>query len=191
VYLTLPEFIDYVGSEIIVDEVFLASCLATAEDAVNDHCRRAFDVPAATSITRSYVPAGDVVVTHDFVDTTNLVITNDGTATALSAVQLEPLNNVSWSGLARPYCQIRLRDACWARDGDRATVSVTSTRWGWPAVPPQVVEATRILAKDIAHVRQNRFGTAGFGEFGVIRVRDNPHVDMLLAGLLHPMTVGV
>jgi hypothetical protein len=191
VYLSLGDFITYVGSEIAVDEMFLARCLATAEDAVNDHCGRAFDVPAATSITRTYVPMGDTVVTHDFVDTTNLVIANDGTSTALSAVQLEPLNNVSWSGLARPYCQIRLRDACWARDGDRATVSVTSTRWGWPAVPPQVVEATAILAKDVAHVRQNRFGTAGFGEFGVIRVRDNPHIEMLLANLLHPMAVGV
>jgi hypothetical protein len=70
-------------------------------------------------------------------------------------------------------------------------VSVTSTRWGWAAIPPEVVEATAILAKDLAHVRTNRFGTAGFGEFGVIRVRDNPHVILLLANLHHPMAVGV
>jgi hypothetical protein len=190
-YLSLYDFAAYVGSEIVVDEPFLARCLAAAEDAINDHCQRAFDPPTATSITRTYVPIEDVVVTHDFVDTTNLVIANDGTATALSAVQLEPANNVSWSGLARPYCQIRLKDRCWARDGGRATVSVTSTRWGWPAIPPEVIEATAILAKDLAHVRANRFGTAGFGEFGVIRVRDNPHITLLLADLHHPMAVGV
>lgn len=190
-YLSLADFTVYVGSEIAADEQFLARCLATAEDAVNDHCQRSFDPPAVTSITRTYVPIEDVVVTHDFVDSTNLVIANDGVATALSTVQLEPVNTTSWAGLSRPYCQIRLKDGCWTRDGGRATVSVTSTRWGWAAIPPEVVEATAILAKDLAHVRTNRFGTAGFGEFGVIRVRDNPHVILLLANLHHPMAVGV
>jgi hypothetical protein len=190
-YLSLDDFVTYVGSEIAVDEPFLARCLATAEDAVNDHCGRSFDPPTATSITRRYVPVYDVVITDDFVDTTDLVIADNGSTVALSAVQLEPVNNRSASGLTSPYCKIRRPGSRWQTDRGRATVEVTSTRWGWPAVPPQVVEATAILAKDVAHIRQNRFGTAGFGEFGVIRVRDNPHVEMLLAGLKHPAGWGI
>jgi hypothetical protein len=191
-YLTPDEFAVYVGSEIAADDLFLARCVNAAEDAVNDHCARSFDVPAVTSITRNYVPTpcDPLVVIQDIVDNTNLVVTDDGTA--VTDFQLEPVNNVSWSGLTQPYYQIRRTDgASWVVDYGRATVAVTSTRWGWPAVPPQVKEATAILAKDLAHLRQNRFGVAGFGEFGVVRVRDNPHVSMLLSKLRHPQAFGV
>lgn len=189
-YLSLDEFTGYVGSELAADRTSLQAALLAAEQAINDHCGRNFNTTATSATARSYLPCGDVVVTHDIGDTTGLIISNFGSTVASGTYQLEP-NPVSWAGVTQPYYRIRLLNgAYWTQSGGQATVTVTA-KWGWPAVPAQVVEATAILAKDLAHLRQNRFGVAGFGEYGVIRVRDNPHVVMLLSRLRHPMAVGI
>ena len=189
-YLTVEEFTAYVGSEIPANAQFLQWALDAAEQAINDHCARSFNPPVAGATTRVYVPGRDVVIIQDLADSVGLVIADNDVNVPLADVQLEPV--VSWSGEVRPYHRIRrLGGRGWTHDFERATVAVTSDRWGWAAVPAQVKEATAILAKDLAHVQQNRFGVAGFGEFGVVRVRDNPHVTKLLSGLRHPETMGI
>jgi hypothetical protein len=192
-YCTFEEFEAYVSSEITGNQEFLADVLAATEDAVNDYCGRAFD-NLTTPITRTYVPHDDVVEIHDISDTAGIVILDNGAAVALTDVQFEPTNTVTANGLTTPKFKIRRLSTCWTPpilSPRQATVSVTSTHWGWAAVPPQVKQATLILGKDIAHVRANRFGVAGFGEFGVVRVRDNPHVVMLLQNLRHPSAFGI
>lgn len=189
-YLEPQELVDYVGSEIVDDHPFLVRCLAAASEAVNDYCGRSFETPVVppTVVTRYYYPVADTVVIHDLVDATGLVVVDDGTTVDAADYQLEPVNNVSTSGLVRPYHRIRRLGVCWSspsRSGE-VSIEVTSNRWGWPAVPAVVKEATAVLAKDIVHLRTTRFGVAGFGEFGVVRVRDNPHVKMLLANVRHP-----
>lgn len=192
VYCNLSEFTSYVGSEISTDTDFLADALAATEDAINDYCGRSFDTVTG-ALTRSYVAADDVVEIHDIHNTAGVTITDNGTSIAVADVQFEPINPVSWAGLTSPKYKIRLLTGCWSKTTNwrQATVSVTSSNWGWAAVPPEVKEATLILGKDIAHIRANRFGVAGFGDFGVVRVRDNPHVKQLLNGLRHPSAFGV
>lgn len=192
-YCTLDEFRSYVASEVAGDNDFLVDTLAATEDAINDYCGRAFD-NLTTSITRTYVPHADVVEIHDISDTSGVVLLDNGASVSTSDVQFEPTNTVNAAGLTTPKYKIRRLSTCWTpptRNAREATVSVTSTHWGWASVPPQVKEATLILGKDVAHVRANRFGVAGFGEFGVIRVRDNPHVAMMLRNLRHPSAFGI
>lgn len=190
--MTTEEFAAYIGSEIVADEPFLDDCLAAAEDAVNDFCGRSFDAPSGDSSTRVYVPKGNLLYTHDFVDTSGLAVSNAGAAVTSSDYQLEPLNNLTPAGLTTPYYSIRLLSSCWSQmyPGE-ASVSVSSTRWGWPAVPPKVKEATAILAKDIAHMREIRFGVTGFGEFASARLRENPQVQSMLSRLRHPWAFGI
>lgn len=190
-YVTLDDFARYVGSEIVADQAYLESCLAAAEEAVNDHCARSFDPVAAVASTRRYVPErdGTVVYVHDIGTTTDLVVTDDGSTVTAVDYQLEPVT-VAWSGRAEPYSTIRRLSGYWHCDGGEATVAVTA-RWGWASVPEAVQQATMILAKDLVHVRDNRFGVAAFGDYGVIRARDNPHVTQLLARLRHPMAFGI
>lgn len=193
-YVPIAEVIEYVGSEISGDQAFIAAAYAAVEDAVNDECGRAFDPTTGASLTRTYVPVdGSLLITHDFIDATNLTISNLGTSVSLSDVQLEPLDRLTWSGLTAPFCVIRRLNGSWRQQYDgQASVSVTSTRWGWPAVPPQVVEATKILTKDIVQLKGTRFGVAGFDAMGaVVRVRENPHVAMLLNRLRHPSKGGM
>lgn len=190
-YVDPTEFQEYVGSDLAADEEAIARCLAAAEAAVNDHCGRTFDPPVtpAAPLTKLYVRDDcDLVTIHDLVDATSLVIVDNGTTLDADDYQLEPFNQ--WTG-ARPYYRIRRIRGWWSECRGGATISVTSPRWGWASIPPEVVQATFLLAKDLVHLRDNRFGVAGFGEFGAIRVRDNPHVTMLLKSLVHPSKIGI
>ena len=181
-WTTLPVFKNYVGSEITIDDAELQSALTAAENGVRAHCNRDFTLVAAGSVARSYSPVGDMVLTHDIADSTGITITDNAVAIAATDYQLEPVNEIAPDGSYRPYSTIRRTVGTWYQPANvhLVTVDVTTARWGWLTVDQTVVEATMILGKDLAHLRTNRFGVAGFGDFGVVRVRDNPHVVKML-----------
>jgi hypothetical protein len=52
--------------------------------------------------------------------------------------------------------------------------------WGWDSVPYAVRAATGILAAELFKLKDAPFGVAGFGDLGVVRIKDNPIVDRLL-----------
>lgn len=62
-------------------------------------------------------------------------------------------------------------------------VQVTA-RWGWPAVPSEVEQATLLQAAQLWKSKDAVFGVAAFGEFGPLRVRSamNP----IAEGLVEP-----
>lgn len=188
-YIALADANAYVGAETTSSVDVVAAAIAAAENAVDRHCGRRFTVTAASATTRTYAPTPCVVVTHDFATTTDLVVSDDGTTVDGSAFQLEP-SAVSWDGSSSPWWRIRRTSGAWAVDGERRTVSVTA-RWGWPAIPAEVVQAALIVTKDLVHARDLRFGVASFGDYGVIRARENPIVADLLAHLRHDSTIGV
>jgi hypothetical protein len=134
-----------------------------------------------TSTPRLYRPPGcsDELWVDDFIGTPT--ITESGAALTASGYQLEPLNGIDASGIAVPYTTIRRVNTTWTTTTNTATVSLTA-RWGWAAIPADVVEGCRVLAKDFASLRDTRFGVAGFGEFGVVRMKiENPQVVQMLA----------
>lgn len=51
--------------------------------------------------------------------------------------------------------------------------------WGWPAVPAAIREAAKVLAAELFKLKDAPFGVAGFGELGLIRIRENPKVAAL------------
>lgn len=53
--------------------------------------------------------------------------------------------------------------------------------WGWKNIPTAVEEACLILAEETFKLRDAPFGVAGFGEFGAIRVTQNPKAAKMLA----------
>ena len=62
----------------------------------------------------------------------------------------------------------------------RPRVRVTA-RWGWATVPAPIVEACLIVATEIYKLRDAPFGVAGFGEWGPVRVRQNPIAAAMIA----------
>ncbi len=72
-----------------------------------------------------------------------------------------------------PYEEINLVSRYWSWGFTEALITVTAT-WGWPAIPSKVKMAALIIGKDILKQRDVNSGVAGFGEFGAVRVRQNP-----------------
>ena len=179
-YVSLFDFKSYIRNELdSTDDTMLQAGLNAAEASINEMCGRSFDVAGGASV-RVFVPESQSLVVIDDATTVTLVQENGATIDA-SGYQLEPLNGRRPSGKVVPYDQIRRIYGTWYQDTDRrATISVTGT-WGWAATPAEVIEATKILAKDILHQRDNRSGVAGFGEFGSVRVRQNPYVAELVS----------
>lgn len=108
------------------------------------------------------------------------LLTDDGTPNINAAPEPEPYTRIRAVGgheFPPPVGGARRLDL----------VRVTGT-WGWDAVPTVVREAALILAEETFKLKDAPFGVAGFGEFGAVRVRDNPKAMRLLARYL-PLAV--
>jgi hypothetical protein len=181
--LTLTEFTNYVGSEIVANQSDLDVSLSAATYAVQHHLHRTVAVAGASATARVFAPTCTARLWVDDISTTSgLVISDNGATVASTDYQLEPLNGLDYTGATVPYTTIRRLSSPWYLGPypNAATVTVTA-KWGWAAIPDDIVEATRVLAKDLAGLRDTRFGVAGWGDFGVVRMRDNPQVMSLLA----------
>lgn len=192
-YVSQADFDAYIRTDAsigTVDAAHRASALAAAEQAVSEYCQRSFAVVAvdATATTRYYVPDGtEILRIHDARAVT--AITNNGASISSTTYQLEPVG-VSWSGRTQPYEQVRLLGSCWTVNyTGQATVAVTG-RFGWAAVPPEVVEAVKILGKDILQQRSTIGNLVSTGDFGG-RVAMNTYVQRLLAPLRRVESWGI
>lgn len=174
----LADFQHYIrDAQITADASTLDVDLRAAEGMVRAHCHRDFTLAGDTPTARVFVPLScELLNIDDAVQVT--AVSNDGTAT--TGYQLEPLNGRDQAGNTVPYTALRLTSGAWVSDGQRATVSV-SARWGWDAYPDDVVDAVKIMAKDLAWQRELKGDVAGFGDFGAVRMRQNAAATALLA----------
>ena len=151
------------------DDQGLVNAELTAEVLLADITGRTWNVATGTPSARLYVPRGDDVLRiHDCVSVTSVVA---GTSSISStAYQLEPVNQLTWSGQYRPYEQIRMIYGFWYQYGRKATISVTAD-WGWSAFPSPIVEAAKVLTKDVLAHRDVKFGLVGITDYGGVRAR--------------------
>jgi hypothetical protein len=188
-YTTLERLKVAIGKESYRDDEVLSDLLTAAESVIDDHCGRRFTLvdDDASATSRVYVaPLYDqLLFIDDLADSTGLVIVDDGTTLSASDYQLEPINTLGSDRRYRPYNAIRRLGTCWSIPTyhGKASVTVTSDRWGWLTVDNRVARATEMAAKDLWDMRETRFGRAGFGEFAAVVVRQN----QALADLLHPL----
>lgn len=165
------------------DDTRLTEALAAASRGIEQVTGRQFN-DAGTASARVFYPRDRCIAYVDDVHTTTglIVKTDEGddgtyeTTWDASDYQVEPLNGIVDGQTGWPYWKIRAVESryfpCRSR---RAPLQVTA-RWGWAAVPAAIKEATLILAEDIFKLADTPFGAGGFGEFGRIRARENPHV---------------
>lgn len=173
------------------DFEYHAACFA-ASRAVESHCDRIFYRTA--SAARTFESCGlyelELGPFNDLVSVTSLKTdaSGDGTfETTWDAAdyQLLPVNPAA-APETRPYTKIKAigsKTFPWTYTTYRLSrndrIQITGV-WGWPAVPYAVKQATLIVASELFKLREAPFGVAGFGEFGVVRVRENPMVNKLL-----------
>ena len=188
---TLDDIKEFVRSSLTgVEDAIITNSTDAAIRLVEEQCQRKFTV-ASTSTARVFRPdvGTDVLRIHDCTSVTS-VVENGTTLTVSTDYQLEPFNGLSWSGHTVPYEQIRRLDACWYTDGPRATVTITAA-WGWLEIPAPVVEAMKVLAKDIADHRDVKFGLAGFTEYGGVRTRQAAIITDLTANFRRVESWGI
>jgi Phage gp6-like head-tail connector protein len=189
-YATLAELKSRLGITGSTDDTVLTGFLATASRGVEKYCRRQFNDAGATSSRLYYRNGLSTAVVDDFSTSAGFVLEtdldDDGTfeiTWAATDYQLEPLNGIVEGVPGYPYWLVRSLNRTnlfMETFSGRASIRVTA-RWGWTAVPPAVHDATLIGAEELYKLKDAPFGVAGFGDFGQIRVRDNPKVQALLS----------
>ena len=172
---TTEDILGYGRDENVENYDFTQAALAAAKTILNNSCGRQF-VIASGSSARVFVPASYELVYID--DCTSVSsVTSDGQSVSASYYQLEPLNGRTVAGESVPYHKIRRITGLWSVGANHreATISVTAT-WGWAAIPSEIIEACKILTKDIIANRDVKFGIVDATEAGAIVARTNPVV---------------
>lgn len=187
-YATLAELKARMAITVATWDTMIEDALESASREIDGHCgERKFWLDDDVSARVYYPDSAGFTAVDDIATTTGLIVktdsAGDGTyATTWSAAdyELQPLNGIVDGETGWPYWQIKAVGAYhFPCNATRAPLQVTA-KWGWAAVPANVSEACRIIAEEIYKLKDAPFGVAGFGDMGVVRIRDNPKV----AGML-------
>lgn len=181
--------LDLQQTDVYIDDQLLLA-VAAASSSVERYCGRFFYRQTATQV---YSPNNiEILAVNDFVSLTSIAVDTNGQGLfsqvwAPGDYRIEPANALTAKGEPWPYTQIRALAAGGGRyffpwvfpmsNPDRVQITAT---WGWPAVPYLVKQATLQLAADLYALKGAPFGVAGFAEFGVVRIKQNPQIEMLL-----------
>lgn len=196
-YPTLAELRTWANITDQGDDNVLAQKLDGAVREVEGHCGRRFVADSAATARTVWANDGWVLnlpAGYDISTTVGLVVKTDGgfdgtyeTTWAATDYVLEPLNGVGRDGSSGwPYIRIgAVGGRWWPRGSRRPGVEITA-KWGWAATPTPVFDAVLLVAAESWKLKEAPFGVAGFGDFGVVRVRDNPVVARKLAPFVHP-----
>lgn len=164
----------------------LEKAVSSASRAVDRWTGRRFWQDAAP-VTRTFRPTDPYRVdVADISTTTGLLVATgtDGTfgsAWTLDAdFELEP-ENADADGGAFAWWELVAVGGLSFPCARRRTVQVTA-RWGWSAVPDQVMAATILRAVSIFKRKEAPYGVADFGEFGPVRItrKDPDVIDLLM-----------
>lgn len=185
-YATLAELRTRVGITDVANTTHdseLTAALDAASRGIEKSCNRQFN-DAGSATARIFYPDNDCLAAiDDFISITSVKTdpSNTGTYTetwATTDYQSEPLNGVVDGESGWPFWQLRAvlnRRFPRVYYDQRAPLEVTA-RWGWSAVPASVKQGCLILAEEIYKLRDSPFGVGGYGQFGIVRARENPMV---------------
>lgn len=179
-YATLDQLKSYLDLPVedVVDDTELNAALASASRGITKFCGRQFNKETSAT-ARTFRPTREgLALVDDFHTTTGLVIATGDSGTfdttwASADYELGPLNGIRDGEPGWPHWKIKAVDSLSFTVASRATLRVTA-QWGWTAVPSPVHQACLILAAETLKLKDAPFGVAGFGDFGAVRVRDNP-----------------
>jgi hypothetical protein len=189
-YATLQQLKDALKISDTESDAALNRVLVSASRQIDAHTGRKFWLDDTAS-ARTYRPSrrvlatgeGQLVLVDDIGDSTGLVVETGttGSWTAVTDYETDPDN-----ALARGEPVTGLLRLAWWFGGPSLRLQVTA-RWGWPAVPAEVTEATIIQAARLYRRKDSPEGILGSAEWGTIHVsRIDPDVQALLKDLRSP-----
>ncbi|GIH07421.1 hypothetical protein Rhe02_54880 [Rhizocola hellebori] len=189
-YATLEELQDRLGGvQSGADDDKMEAALLVAARGIEKVCRRQFNRSTVATARLYYPQRSGLLVVDDFHTTTGLIVAIDTgddatyeTTLTTADYQVEPLNGIVDGEEGWPYWRIRLMRSATPipRRSLRAPAQVTAQP-GWTAVPEPIKEANRAVAEEVFKLKDAPWGVAGAGEWGTIRVRENPMVMAMIA----------
>lgn len=189
--VTLAAFKTYIHDESgTANDTPFQAYLDAASSALDNACGRKWIV-ASTASARSFQPRGcSPVLVIDDCTTITSVVDNGNTLVVGTDYQAEPLNHLSPGGETVPYCKLRKPYSDWYSSSGLASVVVTAT-WGWAAIPYQIIEACKVLAKELCNNEDVRLGIAAVNDVLISGIRQNKIVRDAIEAYPHPSTIGV
>lgn len=189
-YIDVAELRSWLGIVGASEDTLLDQAITSATAWINGYCGQDFShVHHNQPETRQFYAQRDpwrlFLSYGSIADTVGMIVqtddNEDGTAETTWAASDWIVESEQSGKPDGPYYAIRAVGNRWFPKSinGRPLVHVTAC-WGWPQTPSPVVEASYILASEFWKMRDAPFGVAGFGEFGVVRVRRNPIVLQLL-----------
>lgn len=186
IYCTLEQLKNRMNVTSTTYDTDMLDAIHAASRDIDEWCQRHF---WRTTATRTYAATDSYCLwPGDFVSITTLKTdaAGDGTfETTWSATdyQLGPVDS-QYHAEVRPYTEVRAIASntfpiAYSRIGRNDLVQIVGV-FGWAAVPVAVRSAALILAEELVKLKDAPFGVAGFGEFGAVRVRQNPKAATLL-----------
>lgn len=196
-YCGLEELKSRLGITDSADDYEAQIAIQAVSGWINDYVGRHFN---RVTETRTYRPTDIWVLDiDDLVSVTALNIDRNG-----DGIFEEPwvqgadyqlrlgrgLYNVNATGFPRPYKQVQVIQAGrlfpfvfpW---GHLDRVQITGT-WGWPLVPPPVVQSALTLSAQWLKEKDAPFGVAGVSDYGVVKIQQNPWVVEQLRSFINP-----
>lgn len=171
-----------------IDDTLLENAVEAASRRIDGECSRRFYIDGTTSARTYAANRSAFVFVDDIATTTGLVVKVDDTfsgaySTTLTVgtdYQNEPLNAAAQN---EPITLLRaLNTGFPVENNGRALIEVTA-KWGWPAIPDAIREATVLLAARQFKRLDSPLGVAGFGDLGAIVVR---RIDPDVAAMVAP-----
>lgn len=167
------------------DDALIDDALASVATEIENVCERQFNKQTGAT-ARVFVPVNEcMAIVDDFWTTASLTVATDATGdgvyettwTVGTDLDLYPLNGVVYGQSGWPYRILKVRRGSARRFpcGDFPSLQA-SAQWGWATVPRPVHESQKIATAETFALKDARFGVAGWGAMGDIRVRDNPMI---------------
>lgn len=189
-YITLAQAKAFMGDTTSTHDADIATAITAASRAIDSHCNRQFgtvSAPVARIYTAwpHYERGVWVVDIDDLYDATGLTVTVAGVA--LTDFTLEEVNALA-DGKVYTSLVVNRTSAVQPCGADNE-VSATSAKWGWSAVPTQVVQASYLQTSRFANRRNSPYGVAGSPDMGSelrLQSKLDPDVAMSLRGLVRP-----
>lgn len=176
------------------DDVELQQKLTVASRDVDRDTGRRFWLDPAP-VARTFAPRGRIVPTcdgekwliDDIGDTTSMVVELGSSAagsswSAVTGYETGPDNAVADGVAVEWLLRPMLPWATWP--GQRIRITA---RWGWPTIPPAIVEATLIRAQRLFRRKDSPEGVISNPDFGGVRVsRWDPDYEREIADYVKP-----
>lgn len=188
-YVDLDDLRAWLGSDDTRDDVVLQTSITAASRWIDQRCGRTFGPADVAPAVRKFTPSSSALARIDDLSSSAGLVVETSTADdgvydvtwAASDYLLEPVNGIENGIAGWPYTGLRaVGDYVFPTCTRQPGLQVTGL-FGWSAVPADVAQACRLAANYFTEIRHAALGVAGFGDFGAVRVRDLPVVEMLLA----------